>query len=190
MPPTELPKTPALVPVATTSSVPRIPAQPSPAQTLTMPEMVRTATPTTPTAQAASQPGPDDDGVSASASTSNSERLTKAASSVASTPVGQTPKQAAKPVTPTQQKTSSKPVPTPQLRGDTALMNRLRKAVTSASDASGWAGLSAVGQALKSTDIASRYGYSSLSKLLLATDAFQWKHQGQAPVAVKLKQTA
>ena len=88
------------------------------------------------------------------------------------------------------QKAAPSQVPTTVLRGDTTLMNRLRKAVTAAADSSGWAALSVVGQTLSDSGLAARYGYASLSRLLRATDAVEWRDQGKPQMAVRLKQPA
>jgi uncharacterized LabA/DUF88 family protein len=62
-----------------------------------------------------------------------------------------------------------------QLKADTTLVNRLRSAVTAASDEDGWAPLASVGQILtnQSPDFDSRtYGYAKLSDLVAATTLF------------------
>jgi uncharacterized LabA/DUF88 family protein len=62
-----------------------------------------------------------------------------------------------------------------QLKGDTALVRRLRNAVEAASDDDGWASLAHVGQIItkQRSDFDSRtYGYAKLSDLIAATTLF------------------
>ena len=65
---------------------------------------------------------------------------------------------------------------TAKLKGDTALMNRLRNAVEAASDDDGWAALANVGHIItkQHPDFDSRnYGYAKLSDLMAATTLFE-----------------
>ncbi|MGH3414587.1 MAG: NYN domain-containing protein [Marmoricola sp.] len=78
-------------------------------------------------------------------------------------------------------------VPTARLKRDAALVNLLRHAVLSAADESGWARISAVGGQIgnQSSFDARNYGYASLSKLLAATQLFDFKDEGTSAVAVR-----
>lgn len=80
-------------------------------------------------------------------------------------------------------------VPTSKLRQDTTLMNLLRDAVHAVADESGWAKVGAVGTQIsnKASFDPRNYGYATLSKLLAATDAFEWRDEGTSRVAVKDK---
>ena len=63
-----------------------------------------------------------------------------------------------------------------QLKGDNALVSRLRNAIEAASDDDGWAQLASVGQIItnQSPDFDSRtYGYAKLSDLMAATTLFE-----------------
>ncbi|MBI1759778.1 MAG: NYN domain-containing protein [Actinobacteria bacterium] len=63
-----------------------------------------------------------------------------------------------------------------QLKGDTALVTRLRNAVEAASDDDGWAALASVGQIItkQRPDFDSRnWGYAKLSDLMAATTLFE-----------------
>lgn len=67
------------------------------------------------------------------------------------------------------------------LRGDTRLVNLLRKAVEAAADDEGWAGLGAVGQHIsKQASFDSRnYGYAKLSGLFQAIGLFDLRTHGK-----------
>jgi uncharacterized LabA/DUF88 family protein len=67
------------------------------------------------------------------------------------------------------------------LRGDTRLVNLLRKAVEAAADEEGWAGLGAVGQHIsKQASFDSRnYGYAKLSGLFQAIGLFDIRTHGK-----------
>ena len=80
-------------------------------------------------------------------------------------------------------------VPTPQLRQDTALMNLLRDAVNAMQDETGWVRVGAVGTQIsnKASFDARNYGYRTLSKLLAATDAFEFKEEGTPGVSVRIR---
>lgn len=82
-------------------------------------------------------------------------------------------------------------VPTSKLRQDTALMNLLRDAVHAVADEAGWARVGAVGTQIsnKASFDPRNYGYASLSKLLAATDAFEWRDEGTSRIAVRDKRT-
>lgn len=83
-------------------------------------------------------------------------------------------------------------VPTAQLRQDTALMNMLRDAVNAMQDESGWARVGAVGTQIsnKASFDSRNYGYATLSKLLVATDAFDFRDEGTSRVSVRDKRAA
>ena len=80
-------------------------------------------------------------------------------------------------------------VPTSQLRQDSALMNLLRDAVYAVQDESGWARVGAVGTQIsnKASFDPRNYGYATLSKLLAAVDAFEWRDEGTSRVSVRDK---
>lgn len=80
-------------------------------------------------------------------------------------------------------------VPTAQLRQDTALMNLLRDAVNAMQDESGWARVGAVGTQIsnKASFDPRNYGYATLSKLLVATGAFNFRDEGTSRVSVRDK---
>lgn len=83
-------------------------------------------------------------------------------------------------------------VPTAQLRQDTRLMSLLRYAVHASEDETGWARVGAVGTQIgnKTSFDARNYGYASLSKLLAATQAFEFRDEGTSRVAVRDKRAA
>ncbi|WP_404300479.1 NYN domain-containing protein [Alicycliphilus denitrificans] len=83
-------------------------------------------------------------------------------------------------------------VPTAQLRQDSRLMNLLRYAVHASQDETGWARVGAVGTQIgnKTSFDARNYGYASLSKLLAATQAFEFRDEGSSRVAVRDKRAA
>ncbi|WP_406277358.1 NYN domain-containing protein [Embleya sp. NBC_00896] len=69
----------------------------------------------------------------------------------------------------------------PRLKGDTALVNLLRRAVEAASDDDGWARLATVGHIItkQRPDFDSRsYGYPKLSDLISATTLFEVDRRG------------
>ncbi|RZJ19841.1 MAG: NYN domain-containing protein [Haliea sp.] len=81
---------------------------------------------------------------------------------------------------------------TAQLKNDTRLVVLLRNAVQAAADDEGWARVGAVG-----TQIANQasfdhrnYGYSTLTKLLVATQLFDIADEGRSAVAVRDKRLA
>ena len=80
-------------------------------------------------------------------------------------------------------------VPTAQLRQDTALMNLLRDAVNAMQDESGWAKVGAVGTQIsnKASFDPRNYGYATLSKLLTAIGAFEFRDEGTSRVSVRDK---
>ena len=82
-------------------------------------------------------------------------------------------------------------VPTAQLRQDTRLMNLLRYAVQASQDETGWARVGALGTQIgnKTSFDARNYGYATLSKLLAATQAFEFRDEGTSRVAVRDKRT-
>lgn len=83
-------------------------------------------------------------------------------------------------------------VPTATLKQDTALVRLLRNTVDSAADESGWARISTVGGQIgnQSSFDPRNYGYASLSKLLAATQLFDFKDEGTGAVAVRDKRQA
>lgn len=80
-------------------------------------------------------------------------------------------------------------VPTAQLRQDSRLMNLLRDAVQACQDETGWARVGAVGTQIgnKTSFDPRNYGYATLSKLLAATQAFEFREEGTSRVAVRDK---
>ena len=78
-------------------------------------------------------------------------------------------------------------VSTAKLKQDTRLVTLLRAAVDSAKAESGWARVGAVGQQIgnQASFDARNYGYSTLSKLLKATELFQLDKEGTSEVAVR-----
>ena len=80
-------------------------------------------------------------------------------------------------------------VPTAQLRQDTALMNLLRDAVNALQDEAGWARVGEVGTQIsnKASFDPRNYGYATLSKLLAAVGAFDFRDEGTSRVAVRDK---
>ena len=80
-------------------------------------------------------------------------------------------------------------VPTSQLRQNTRLMNGLRSAVQANADEDGWVAVNVLGQQIanKESFDARNYGYGSLSKLLVATNAFEMREEGTPRVAVRVK---
>lgn len=71
-------------------------------------------------------------------------------------------------------------------------MNLLRYAVHASADETGWARVGAVGTQIgnKTSFDARNYGYASLSKLLAATQAFEFRDEGTSRVAVRDKRAA
>lgn len=80
-------------------------------------------------------------------------------------------------------------VPTSQLRQDSRLMNLLRDAVNATQDESGWARVGAVGTQIsnKTSFDARNYGYATLTKLLVATEAFDLRDEGTSRVSVRAR---
>lgn len=80
-------------------------------------------------------------------------------------------------------------IPTSKLRQDTALMNMLRDAVAAVQDETGWAKVGAVGTQIsnKASFDARNYGYATLTKLLTATEAFEFRDEGTSRVSVRDK---
>jgi uncharacterized protein (TIGR00288 family) len=83
-------------------------------------------------------------------------------------------------------------IPTAQLKQDARLVSLLRNAVQAAADESGWARVGAVGQQISNqASFDSRnYGYATLSKLLAATQLFEFAHEGTSQVSVRDKRQA
>ena len=80
-------------------------------------------------------------------------------------------------------------VPTSRLRQDSALMALLRDGVAAVQDETGWAKVGAVGTQIsnKASFDARNYGYATLTKLLAATEAFEFRDEGTSRVAVRDK---
>ncbi|WP_235498506.1 NYN domain-containing protein [Frankia sp. R43] len=81
---------------------------------------------------------------------------------------------------------------TAELRADTALISRLREAVTTNTGPDGWAHLSAVGLAIRKHPavVLKTYGYSRLTDLMVATDLFELHRNGPGkagPVHARVK---
>ncbi len=83
-------------------------------------------------------------------------------------------------------------VPTSRLRQDSALMALLRDGVAAVQDETGWAKVGAVGTQIsnKASFDARNYGYATLTKLLAATEAFDFQGEGTSRVAVRDKRLA
>lgn len=83
-------------------------------------------------------------------------------------------------------------VPTAQLKQDTKLTSLLRNAVSAAAQDDGWARVGAVGQQInnQASFDPRNYGYATLSKLLGATQLFDFQHEGTSNVAVRDKRLA
>ena len=80
-------------------------------------------------------------------------------------------------------------VPSQQLRQDQQLMNLMRSAVNAVQDEDGWARVGAVGTQFgnKVSFVLCYYGYATLSKLLAALQAFDFRDEGTSRVAVRDK---
>ena len=78
-------------------------------------------------------------------------------------------------------------VSTAKLKQDAALVRLLRNAVKVSADEDGWALVGSVGQHIsnQSSFDPRNYGYASLSKLLAATQLFEFKDEGTGSVAVR-----
>ncbi|MDH0370185.1 NYN domain-containing protein [Comamonas aquatica] len=87
-------------------------------------------------------------------------------------------------VTPTH---ANLPVPTNLLRQNTKLLAMLRDAVKATQDEAGWASVGKVGTHIgnKLSFDARNYGYPTLSKLLAAIQAFDFRDEGTSRVAVR-----
>lgn len=74
-----------------------------------------------------------------------------------------------------------------KLKGDAALVRLLRNAVNVSADEEGWALVGTVGQHIsnQSSFDPRNYGYASLSKLLAATQLFEFRDEGTGAVAVR-----
>jgi uncharacterized LabA/DUF88 family protein len=80
-------------------------------------------------------------------------------------------------------------VPTAQLQRDEALLTMLHDAVKATQDETGWARVSAVGTHIgnKLSFDARNYGYATLTKLMAATQAFEFREEGSSRVGVRDK---
>ena len=78
-------------------------------------------------------------------------------------------------------------VPTAKLKQDAKLVGLLRNAVEAAKGENGWARVGAVGQQIgnQASFDSRNYGYSTLTKLLKATDLFQLDKEGTSEVSVR-----
>ena len=78
-------------------------------------------------------------------------------------------------------------VPTARLKQDASLVRLLRNAVTASADEDGWALVGTVGQHIsnQSSFDPRNYGYASLSKLLAASQLFEFRDEGTGAVAVR-----
>lgn len=83
-------------------------------------------------------------------------------------------------------------IPTAQLRQDTRLMILLREAAQACKDEGGWARVGAMGHQIanKTSFDPRNYGYATLSKLLAATQDFEFRDEGTSQVAVRSKRAA
>jgi uncharacterized LabA/DUF88 family protein len=83
-------------------------------------------------------------------------------------------------------------VPSSQLRQNARLVSLLRNAVNAARDESGWARVGTVGQQIANQASLDprNYGYASLTKLMAATQLFEWAGEGTSQVAVRDKREA
>ena len=83
-------------------------------------------------------------------------------------------------------------VPSAQLKQDAKLVALLRNAVQAAADDEGWARVGAVGQQIanQASFDPRNYGYATLSKLLIASQLFEWANEGKSDVAVRDKRSA
>jgi uncharacterized LabA/DUF88 family protein len=83
-------------------------------------------------------------------------------------------------------------VPPEELRKDAKLVALLRNAARAAADDDGWAKVQAVRQQIgnQASFDHRNYGYSTLTKLLAATDLFELANEGQSTVAVREKRAA
>lgn len=83
-------------------------------------------------------------------------------------------------------------VPPAELKQDRKLVTLLRNAVRSAADDEGWARVNAVRQQIgnQASFDHRNYGYSTLTKLLAATDLFELANEGQSTVAVRERRAA
>ncbi|MEQ1805858.1 MAG: NYN domain-containing protein, partial [Burkholderiaceae bacterium] len=73
-------------------------------------------------------------------------------------------------------------VPAAQLKRDAKLVALLRNAVQAAADDEGWARVGAVGQQIanQASFDPRNYGYATLSKLLVASQLFEWANEGKS----------
>jgi len=80
-------------------------------------------------------------------------------------------------------------VPTAQLKQDAKLVTLLRNAVQAAAGDDGWARVGAVGQQIanQASFDSRNYGYASLSKLLAATQLFEFANEGKPDLCVRDK---
>ena len=146
-------------PSGATSAVAELKPSPQPGA----PHVAQAASPTSATTTTPAKP----------AATSAKQAATPAKK--AATPAKKAATPAKKAATPAKTTTQ---IPTATLRQDTLLLSRLRKAVTAAAKADGWADLAAVGSQLQDSALPGRYGYAKLRALMQATAAFDWRAPG------------
>lgn len=105
-------------------------------------------------------------------------------------PVQPAPAEATAPGVPAQPATLR--MPPAQLRRDTRLMVLLREAAQACKDEDGWARVGAMGNQIanKTSFDPRNYGYASLSKLLAATQDFEFRDEGTSLVSVRGKRAA
>jgi len=78
-----------------------------------------------------------------------------------------------------------------QLKRDNKLIGSLRESVAASEDESGWAKVGAVGShmANKSSFDSRNFGYPTLTKLMFATNAFDFQEEGTPQVRVKIRRS-
>jgi uncharacterized protein (TIGR00288 family) len=91
--------------------------------------------------------------------------------------------------TPSEKPTQPLRVPTEQLRKDAKLLSLLRASVVACEDEDGWAKVGAVGTHLsnRASFDPRNFGYATLTKLLVATEAFNLRDEGTSKVSVRDK---
>lgn len=84
-------------------------------------------------------------------------------------------------------RTSSRQVPAEKLRSDGKLVGLLRNAISAAAGEDGWALVNQVGSQIRNQSSLDwrNYGYSTLTRLLLAVDLFELRGEGTSHVAVR-----
>lgn len=87
----------------------------------------------------------------------------------------------------TQAKGGREQVPTADLKGNSGLVRLLRSAIKAAAGEDGWASVQQVGQQIRNQSSLDwrNYGYSTLTKLLTASELFDLRDEGTPTVAVR-----